>query len=167
METTKNKLPEDVETFLSNLKNYINKPLFFFGSIQRIDYVKGCDIDIAIFTDNESSTNEKISHFFNHSKTKIYKYINARDKIMYCYKCYYNKLSVPLEFVIYNIKDKDDVLKRYNLFTFMPNYILILLLIVKVLYYKLHILNNSTYKYLKDTIMFTFFNKPVGTFIKL
>ena len=60
METTKNKLPEDVQLFLNNLKQYLDKPIYFYGSIQRPDYMSGSDLDVDIFTDNEISTIEKL-----------------------------------------------------------------------------------------------------------
>jgi hypothetical protein len=33
MEYTKHKLPEDMQIFLTNLKEYIELPLYFYGSI--------------------------------------------------------------------------------------------------------------------------------------
>ena len=57
METTKNKLTPYEQSFFDNLRNYIEKPIYFYGSIQRDDYFpQMSDIDIDIFSDNEHST---------------------------------------------------------------------------------------------------------------
>ena len=50
MEQIKNKLPEDVNIFLKQLSDYINTPLYFYGSIQRDDYFPGySDIDVDFY----------------------------------------------------------------------------------------------------------------------
>jgi predicted nucleotidyltransferase len=57
METTKNKLSQEESVFFDKLKNYIDKPIYFYGSIQRDDYFPQLsDIDIDIFSDNINST---------------------------------------------------------------------------------------------------------------
>ena len=37
MTKTKNKLPDTINNFLSNLSEYLQTPLYFYGSIQRYD----------------------------------------------------------------------------------------------------------------------------------
>ena len=60
MEKINNKLPDDVEKFFKSLSKYIEKPLYFYGSVQRSDYFPGSsDIDVDIFTDNVNSTISK------------------------------------------------------------------------------------------------------------
>ena len=39
MEVPKNKLPEKIEITIENLKNYINEPIYFFGSVNRLDFI--------------------------------------------------------------------------------------------------------------------------------
>ena len=66
METTINELTPYEKDFFTNLRNYIDKPLYFYGSIQRNDYFPGkSDIDIAIFTDNETSTIFLLGNYLN------------------------------------------------------------------------------------------------------
>ena len=51
METTKNKLTPYEKDFFDKLRNYIDKPIYFYGSIQRDDYLpQASDIDIDIFS---------------------------------------------------------------------------------------------------------------------
>ena len=95
METTKHKLPNDVQLFLTNLKHYLDLPLYFYGSIQRHDFINGSDLDVDIFTDNESSTIQKLSHYLNrpksHFKKTIAKYNNdPTHTIIYGHKFQYN-----------------------------------------------------------------------------
>lgn len=66
---TKNKLPDSTTNFLNNLSEYLQTPLYFYGSIQRYDYFPGkSDIDIDIFTDNEKSTISKLSNYLQIDK---------------------------------------------------------------------------------------------------
>ena len=69
MENTKNKLTFNQYDFFQKLRNYINKPIYFYGSIQRNDYFPGkSDLDVDIFTDNESSTIYALGNFLNLTK---------------------------------------------------------------------------------------------------
>lgn len=70
-----NRLTQNEKIFFDNLSNYIDKKIYFYGSIQRPDYIKGkSDIDIDIFTDNESSTIQKLCNFLNKKKVILEKY---------------------------------------------------------------------------------------------
>jgi len=72
METTKNKLPDDINAFFSKLSKYLDTKLLFYGSVQRSDYFPGSsDIDVDIFTDNVDSTITKLQHFLNVKKSKF------------------------------------------------------------------------------------------------
>ena len=56
MEKTRNKLPDNINKFFDDLTKYMDTKLYFFGSVQRNDYIHGLsDIDIDIFTDNIDS----------------------------------------------------------------------------------------------------------------
>jgi tRNA nucleotidyltransferase (CCA-adding enzyme) len=66
METTKNKLPENINLFFEKLKNYLDAELYFYGSVQRNDYFHGSsDIDVDIFTHDENNT--FIKFFFDNN----------------------------------------------------------------------------------------------------
>ena len=172
METTKNKLPEDVQLFLNNLKQYLDKPIYFYGSIQRPDFVKGSDLDVDIFTDNEISTIEKMSHYLdipNYTfKKTISKYSN-NPSVIYGHKIMFKspELSLPIEFSIYDEKYKTQVLNEHNSKVELPFYITVALLILKTIYYKLHLIEQKTYAKIKNTILTTFIGRTKDYFIKL
>ena len=135
METTKNKLPEDVQLFLNNLKQYLDKPIYFYGSIQRPDYMSGSDLDVDIFTDNEISTIEKLSHYLDIPNYKFKKTIskyNNDHTVIYGHKIMYisKELSLPIEFSIYNEKYKTHVLNEHNSKVNLPFYITVFLIVI-------------------------------------
>ena len=81
MTKTKNKLPDKTNYFLTNLSDYLQTPLYFYGSIQRYDYYHGhSDIDIDIFTNNEKSTINTLSNYLQIDKKKFKKIIWQNDK---------------------------------------------------------------------------------------
>ena len=172
METTKNKLPEDVEIFLNNLKQYLDNPIYFYGSIQRPDYMSGSDLDVDIFTDNEISTIEKLSHYLNIPNYKFKKTIskyNNDHTVIYGHKIMYTskELSLPIEFAIYNEKNKKQVLYQHNSKVELPFYITFMLLILKTIYYKLHLIKQPMYANIKNTILSTFIGRNNDYFIKI
>jgi predicted nucleotidyltransferase len=117
METTKNELSPYANDFFNKLKNYLNTKLYFFGSIQRYDYFpKKSDIDVDIFTDNETKTISQIQNFLNIEKKKIKKFVykfnnttNSEYKLVSGYKIKYSEPenSLFVEFSIYNEKYKE------------------------------------------------------------
>ena len=172
METTKNKLPEDVQLFLNNLKLFLDKPLYFYGSIQRPDFVKGSDLDVAIFTDNETSTIEKLSHYLDIPNYKFKKTISKYNNdytVIYGHKIMYEspELNLPIEFSIFNEKNKKQVLHQHNSKVDLPFYITFALLILKTIYYKLHLIEQKTYANFKNTILTTFIGRSNDYFIKI
>ena len=169
METIKNKIPDDVRQFLNNLKHYLELPIYYHGSCQRLDYIEGSDIDMCIFTHNESSTITKLVNYFEINKKKVYKtvhYIN-NEKLVFGNKINYYKLSIPLELIVYNIKDKPYMLQHCISNIQIPIYISTLLLIVKYFYYKFKILDYTTYTNIKNKLIFYAMGKHEGIFIKI
>jgi len=112
METTKNELSPYATIFFDKLKNYLNTKLYFFGSIQRYDYFpKSSDIDVDIFTDNESKTISQMQNFLNIEKKNIKKFVykfnnndNTKYKLINGYKIKYSEPehSLFVEFSVYN-----------------------------------------------------------------
>jgi len=84
MTKTKNKLPDTTNHFLTNLSDYLQTPLYFYGSIQRYDYYHGhSDIDIDIFTPNEKSTINTLSNYLQIDKKKLIKKCQKNAKMIY------------------------------------------------------------------------------------
>ena len=72
METIKYKLSKKKIEFLQNMQEYLDTKLYFYGSIQRFDYIDNVsDIDICIFTDNMDSTILSLQQYLNVEKKYI------------------------------------------------------------------------------------------------
>jgi hypothetical protein len=146
METTKNKLTPFEEDFFKKLRNYIDKPIYFYGSIQRHDYFpQKSDIDIDIFSNNVVSTLHLLANFLNICKDSFKKSLYKMDKtnvVIPGYKGKYideeNRLIVEIS--VYEEKYKEEILWEHQSKFIVPFYITILLVILKILHYNLGIL---------------------------
>lgn len=171
METTKNNVSPYISNFFGRLSRYLDKKLLFFGSIQRHDYFPGeSDIDVDVFTDNVSSTISKMQHFLKVSKSDFKKFVwklNVNNKLVHGHKIMYkepeNKFTA--EFSIYDEKYKEGVLEEHNKKGVLPFYASVLLLILKFLHYKLHIIPHKTYTFVKKKILSTMIGLPDDEFI--
>jgi len=168
METTNNKLSEDVTMFFIELSKYINTPLFFYGSVQRSDYFPGSsDIDIDIFTDNQHSLTTKLQHFLQIDKRKFKKFVwRIHTKVVIGYKVMYKNpdKNIAVEFSIYNEKDKKSILDEHRSKFVLPFYVSSLLIILKFIHYKLCLLNKNTFKNIKRIMLSTLMNLPYDDF---
>lgn len=174
METTKNKLPENITIFFNNLSEELDKKLFFYGSIQRDDYFPGkSDIDVDIFTDNIESTITKMQHFLNVPKKKFKKFIfrlkDCNNKVITGYKIMYknDKDHFSAEFSIYNEKNKECILKNQLLKIKLPFYASWMLIILKFIYYNLGLMSRTIYAKYKGYILHHVINAPDDHFIVL
>jgi len=173
METTKNKLPDDINAFFNKLSKYLDTKLMFYGSVQRSDYFPGSsDIDVDIFTDNVDSTIAKLQHFLNFKKKKIKRVVwrlSTTGKMVYGYKVTYKNPDINLaaEFAIYDNKYKKQVLEMHLKKTIVPFYISIILYIIKKLYYDLHVINLDWYRYFKMKALSLGLGMPEEQFLVL
>lgn len=172
METTKNVLPKNMSHFYNELSEYLDTKILFYGSIQREDYFPGhSDVDVDIFTDNEHSVVNKMSHFLHIPKNKFKKIVwrVKENFIITGYKVKYidEDDNFRTEFSIYNTKFKDYVLKAHMSKTVVPYYATLMLLIIKYLYYQIPLLDKSTFIYLKGLILSRGLGIPPEDFIVL
>jgi predicted nucleotidyltransferase len=173
MEHTKHKLTDYEKIFFNKLSNYLETKLYFFGSIQRDDYFHGLsDIDVDIFTENENSTIAKLSNYLNLNKHEFKKVIwklNTTGNLVNGYKIMYkdemNKLVV--EFSIYSEKFKKQIIDEHKSKIDIPFYATILLVILKYLFYKLHIISDEWYIKGKKFILSPLIGKPYDDFVRL
>ena len=115
---------------------------------------------------------EQISNYLNIPKYWFKKTIskyNNDHTVIYGHKIMYEspELSLPIEFAIYNEKNKTQVLYQHNSKVELPFYITIALLILKTIYYKLQLIDNKTYSKIKNTILSTFIGRTNDYFIKI
>jgi hypothetical protein len=159
METTHNKISPYAKKFFDRLSQYLDTKLYFYGSVQRSDYFpNSSDIDVDIFTDNESSTILQMQNFLKvprkNFKRIVYR-LHRTNELVSGYKIKYKspKNNFEVEFSIYNERYKTQVLKEHNFKTVLPWYVGLLLYILKFVYYKLFVLPTSTYLFLKNLIL--------------
>jgi hypothetical protein len=171
MEKTRNKLTPSEEQFFFKLGNELDTQIYYYGSVQRSDYFpKSSDIDVDIFTNNESSTIAKLQNLLGVEKYQfrsfIYK-LNKSNIVVRGKKVKYEDTQngFRTEISIYPEKDKEYVLKDHNYKTVLPFYILYLLIFLKYLYYTFGIITKDTYKYTKRIIMNILFNGKDEEFV--
>ena len=163
MEDIRDRLGEYKYKFFTNLQNYLETELYFFGSIKRCDYFSNAsDIDIIVITDNVKSMLSKIQTYLNVSKDntqKIFQQHSVYDKgIITGYKIKYNENDIEFDLLIYDDKFRNVVLQNINDINNLPFYIITILYILKMLYYKLHFISKQIYTSLKCHLFACYFN---------
>lgn len=159
MEDIKHKMPIHKRQFFTNLENYLETPLYYFGSIQRYDYYPNdSDIDAILFTNNESSSISQLQNWFHvsrHEFKPIVNYLPISKRIANGYKLTYinKKQNISSDILIYNEKDKEYVEQDCQSKVDLPFFILTILVILKTLHHQLGILSFSKYIYLKRILM--------------
>ena len=173
METTKYQMPEYNTIFFEKLKNYLDTKIYFFGSVQRVDYFpNGSDIDVAIFTPNIKSTIHQLQIFLNNNssdyKTFFWR-LNVDNSLVKGYKTIHkeHENNFVVEFSIYDEKYKESILKEHNSRQNLPLYASCLLIIIKYLFYTLNIMPAEWYRYLKKIILTKLIFKKEDDFLVL
>ena len=158
METTRNPLTPEQSSFFRSLRNFLDTPIYFFGSIQRLDYIPGySDIDVLVFTDNFSEMKYKLTSFLQKQAgdyKRIVKHIG--DQVFVGYKIFYKNLekSIIAEVTVFASKDKDLYLKiQREVKDSVPLGIMLVMYIVKLLFYRLEIISHSTYRDIKAALL--------------
>jgi len=159
METTKNELPKHVRRFFYKLSDYLDTKFFYYGSVQRSDFIPGkSDVDVLVFAENEYSIMVKMQHYLHVSKKDFKKVAWIIDDIpIYGYKLKYEnkKENIIAEFSIYSEKFKEPILKEHNSKRVLPFYITIMLYVLKFFYYQLPLLDIKTFNKMKRFILNT------------
>jgi hypothetical protein len=157
MDKINKRLTHNQKIFFDSFSQYIDKPLYFYGSIKRADFIPGkSDIDVDIFTDNESSTIQLICNFLSIKRSDIVKFVYKINSVMvYGYKAKYEDTinGIKVEFSIYNNKYKNVVLDDRNYGECLPFYIIVALYIIKILFYNFKIISKKMYKRYKRFLM--------------
>lgn len=173
METTKNKLSPYETIFFDKLRNYIDKPIYFYGSIQRDDYFPQLsDIDIDIFSDNVNSTINLLQNFLDLDKIKFKKSIYKMDKTNTVIPGYKSKYidetnNLTLELSVYDEKHKEEILYEHKSKFNLPIHITLVLVILKILHYNLGILPIYYYSMFKKFLTNNFYDSNKSEFVVL
>jgi hypothetical protein len=165
-----NKLPAKTWMFFKALSAYVNKPIYFFGSVRRFDFIpEKSDIDIDIFTDNLNSTRVQLMHFLKPKKKfkKIIWRLPSSNKVAHGFKIYYEnpRDKIITEISVYEEKMKRYILDEHKLQSSLPGFIYFLLYLVKILYYNMGLLSKEQYKKVKAFFLHTAVAKPAGDFV--
>ena len=146
-EEIKDKLTQPQYDFFYELKEYVELPIYFIGSILRYDYFKGySDLDVIIFSPDIDSIKLKIKHFLNINKVQISGY-----------KFYYNdsfkgEKQIDFDLTIFKENTKKTLIdfkkQQYN----VPNLYIIYFLIIKTLHYYIGIIDKNMYSTLIDIV---------------
>lgn len=169
MDDIKNRLTEYKYNFLSNMKEYLETEFIFYGSIKRLDYLeKNSDIDIAILTDNPSSMLAKIKNYLNIKNTKIrkiYQTFNNQPSLINGYKFTYkdDEHNWGFDVVIYDEIYRDIIIKDIYCINNLSLITTVILYILKILYYKLHVISQSKFLETKAKIFSLVLNKQSTT----
>lgn len=157
-EKVSSKFSENINIFLTNLETITNHTLYFFGSSVRMDYMHGCDIDMAMFSDNPSSLMSQIVGCLHIKKSDFKSFVHMEgNSLVDGHKLNYSNNDINVELVIYDTRFKERMLNFYETSANMPIVISITLLILKYLL-KLGILNKRTYYKIKVFIFSNFVN---------
>ena len=163
MEDIKDRLGTYKYNYFNNLQNYLETELHFFGSIKRVDYISNSsDIDIIVITDNVKSMLSKIQTYLNVSKDKtqkIFQQYSVYDKeVITGYKIKYNENNIEFDLLVYDDKYRKVVLQNIYDINNLPLYMITILYILKILYYKLHLISRRIYNNLKCHLFACYFN---------
>ena len=159
METIKYKLSRQKNEFLQNMQKYLDTTIYFYGSIQRFDYIDDVsDIDICIFSDNMESSIISLQQYLNVEKKYIKKfYVNSNNrKVLNGYKVFYKQPFIKLEISIYHDKNKETVLKDIINVIYIPYFYSIILLMIKYI----NMVFPIPYRYLKKKILNLYKKEP-------
>ena len=169
MDDIKDRLTDYKYNFLSNMKEYLETEFIFYGSIKRIDYLENnSDIDIAILTDNPTSMLAKIKNYLNIKNgkiRKIYQTFNNQSSLINGYKFTYNdeENNWGFDVVIYDEIYRDIIIKDIYYINNLSFFTTIVLYILKFLYYKLHLISQSTFLETKAKIFSLVLSKKSAT----
>ena len=154
METTNNELSLEQKRFLDELSSYIGCKLYFYGSVQRLDYFpEDSDIDIDTFSENMTSTLSKLQTFLHLETKKIKRVVTYIDNLFVTgYKMVYvnDSINLKCEISLYPEEYKRNVLKEHLKKTSLPFYALWFMICLKVMYYKLKLLTFQEYRSVKN-----------------
>ena len=159
METIKNKLTQEEIIFFQNIQNLLDTKLYFYGSIQRYDYLSPySDIDVDIFTNDEKGIIIKLQNYLNVNKNNFKKTLcimSDSESIIYGYKLKYNNedKKINVEFSIFNEKYKHEVIESQKKQMNISYFTCMLILFIKILHYKLNILPYKLFRRIKNKLI--------------
>lgn len=147
--------------FFMDMENYLNEKLYFYGSVIRNDYFKNkSDIDVSIFTDNLQLLKLKLQHFLKIENPKNFKNVfwmlKDSKRLAKGYKIFYKNDKIITEISFYENDFKYEILNDHYSKSLIPIYALILLIILKYLFYNFYFISKKQYNIIKKMIFSNF-----------
>jgi|688.fasta_scaffold496963_2 hypothetical protein len=147
METTRNPLTDVQKQFFSTIRNYIGSPFYYFGSIQRPDYIVGeSDVDVDIFSYQPEKMARRLLHLLNGPYVSIKRVWWKFDgNEITGYKVKYKRPAmenggppekIKVEFSIYSEEYKQLILEKHRKQIFISPYTSAILLFLKWIFRK-------------------------------
>jgi predicted nucleotidyltransferase len=138
MEKIKYKISKQKKKFLQRMEEFLNTKLYFYGSIQRYDYIDNVsDIDVLIFTNNFDNILLLLNQYLilrNKQIKKIHTISkDNKNTIINGYKINYKSDIIKLEISIYNNKNKKYILQHVRNDFNLPIYFTFCLYILKLI----------------------------------
>jgi predicted nucleotidyltransferase len=172
IEHIKSKLLKQELDFLLNMKNYLEIPIYVYGSILRLDYFPNkSDIDVAIFSNNIESTVVKLIDFLgvSNSTIKIFKKKSTniktyKTKTIWGFKTNYTLELTPItyfytqktqkrfEIMLYNKKHKKFIISNVTSHFNLPIFTSLTIYFLKLFYYYFFF-SKPLYKIIKEYIL--------------
>jgi hypothetical protein len=154
----KNKLTNEQIDFIEQLQEYCDAEFRFYGSIERKDYFEGSsDIDIDVFTSNLHSTVFKIRQFLSTPNDNVQNILWSTTKPTFskfkCKKIKFKNNFIKLELGIYDIKYKIKLINVREYKRNIPYHGLVILFIIKLMFYKFNIISTSQLASCKKYLM--------------
>ena len=152
------KLTNQQISFLEEIQEYIGCKFYYYGSIERMDYMPGkSDIDIDVITPNVYSTLFKLRQFLSTPEQVVQNIMwTARKPVKYTFYCKKIKFAndfIKLELSIYDEKYKSRLLEIRDFKRDIPLSALMIVYILKTFYYKLNMISTSNIAAAKKFIM--------------
>ena len=148
-------LTQEERTELSNLEEFIDAKLYFYGSVMRLDYLKNMsDIDFCIFTKNTEEVKKKIQLFFQLPSEKCFNKIiwKLNNRFIYGSKVKCKKfIDRKYEISIYEEKFKQIVLNEHNKTSILSPITSLFYIILKLLFFY-NIIGDDMFHYIKNTL---------------
>jgi hypothetical protein len=154
------KLPVYTITLLQNLESYLETRLYFYGSVQRNDFIQNnSDIDIDVFTEDKENMALNAYAFLSMSgivsETKCLYMLQKNSIIVEGIKINYKHFTKPIqiELSIYNVQDQPNINNYHTSKINIPLHIRTPLYILKYAYYNWYIIPKWMFKACKELLI--------------
>lgn len=145
METTRNPMTEEQRRFFDITHELMGTPFYYFGSIQRLDYIVGIsDIDVDVFSHHPERTARRLLHILNGPNASIHRVVwkfggHEVQGFKVKYKRFVDIASgvaepLKVEFSVYDENLKNLVLQKHRQQMFVSPYISGVLLFIKAMF---------------------------------